>query len=116
MAYTQKNRLIAIETPLGKDELILTAFRGTEGMSRLFSFDLVALSHNQGIAFEKIVGKNVTVSVALADNTKRYFNGIVSRFTQTGAGRLNRRRASKRAVVTVSETPLSRKRANTPVV
>jgi type VI secretion system secreted protein VgrG len=87
MAYTQKNRLIAIETPLGKDELILTAFRGTEGMSRLFSFDLVALSHNQGIAFEKIVGKSVTISVALADNTKRYFNGIVSRFTQMGAGR-----------------------------
>ncbi len=86
MPYTQENRFIAIETPLGKDELLLTAFRGVEGMSRLFNFDLIALSHNQGIPFEEIVGKSVTISVDLADGSKRYFNGIVSKFIQTGSG------------------------------
>ena len=86
MPYTQENRFIAIETPLGKDELLLTAFRGVEGMSRLFNFELIALSHNQGIAFEDIVGKSVTLSVDLADGSKRYFNGIISKFIQTGAG------------------------------
>jgi type VI secretion system secreted protein VgrG len=86
MAYTQENRLIALETPLGKDELILTAFRGAEGISRLFSFELVAMSHNRKIAFEEIVGKGVTISVKLADGAARYFHGIVSRFSQTGAG------------------------------
>ncbi len=85
MAYTQDNRLMAIDTPLGKDELLLTAFRGTEGMSRLFSFEVVAVSHNQAITFEKIVGKNVTIAVVLPDGSDRYINGIVSRFCQVGA-------------------------------
>lgn len=85
MAYTQENRLMAIDTPLGKDELLLTAFRGTEGMSRLFSFEVVAVAHNQAITFEKIVGKNVTIAVVLSDGTDRYINGIVSRFCQVGA-------------------------------
>ena len=86
MAYTQENRIIALESPLGKDELLPTAFRGAEGMSRLFSFEVVAVSHNQAITFEKIVGKNVTIAVGLQDGTERYFNGIVCRFSQAGAG------------------------------
>jgi type VI secretion system secreted protein VgrG len=85
MAYTQENRVITLETPLGTDELLPTAFSGTEGMSRLFSFEIVAVSHSQAITFEKIVGKNVTVAVGLHDGTERYFNGIVRRFSQAGA-------------------------------
>jgi type VI secretion system secreted protein VgrG len=84
MAYTQENRMITLDTPLGKDELLPTAFRGTEGMSRLFSFEVVALSHNQTITFEKIVGKSVTLAVRLQDGTERYFSGIVNRFSQAG--------------------------------
>ena len=36
MAYSQENRLIAIDTPLGKDELLLASFKGIEGISRIF--------------------------------------------------------------------------------
>jgi type VI secretion system secreted protein VgrG len=84
MAYTQENRVITLDTPLGKDELLPTAFRGTEGMSRLFSFEVVAVSHNQVITFEKILGKSVTIGMVLQDGTDRYFNGIVCRFSQAG--------------------------------
>ncbi len=86
MAYTQENRFIALDVPesLGKDDLLLSAFRGTEGISRLFSFEVVALFRNQEIAFEDIMGKSVTISVVLADDSKRYFNGIVSKFVQMG--------------------------------
>lgn len=86
MAYIQENRLIAIDTPLGPDVLLLTGFKGKEGLSRLFSFDLNLLSENHGIAFEEIVGQNVTVSIVLADGDKRYFNGIISRFSQGKGG------------------------------
>ena len=86
MAFTQENRMFTLESPLGKDELLSTAFRGTEGMSRLFRFEVVALSHDQAINFEKIVGKNVTLALVLQDGSERYFNGIVSRFSQAGAG------------------------------
>ncbi|MCJ7540859.1 MAG: type VI secretion system tip protein VgrG, partial [Desulfobacterales bacterium] len=84
MVYTQENRLIAIETPLGKDVLLLSGFSGTEGISEPFSFELDFLSENHSIPFENIIGKNVTLSVVLADGDKRFFNGIISRFSAGG--------------------------------
>jgi len=33
MAYTQDNRLIAIDTPLGMDVLLLAGFKGIEDIS-----------------------------------------------------------------------------------
>ena len=86
MAYSQENRVLAVKTPLGKDVLLLTGFHGTEGISRLFSFDLEMISESHGIAFGDIVGKSVTISVTLSAGDKRYFNGIVSTFAQGASG------------------------------
>ena len=86
MAYTQENRLIAIDTPLGKDALLLAGFKGIEKISGLFSFGLNLLSENHNITFEDIIGKNVTVSIILADGDKRFFNGIISSFSQGRGG------------------------------
>jgi type VI secretion system secreted protein VgrG len=86
MAYTQENRLIAIDTPLGKDALLLTGCHGIEGISGLFSFELNLLSENHNITFEDIIGKNVTVSIILADGDKRFFNGIISSFSHGSGG------------------------------
>ncbi len=86
MPYTQENRFIAIDTPLGKDVLLLAGFRGTEGLSIPFSFELSLLSENHKVKFEDIIGKNVTVSIILADGDKRFFNGIISRFSQGRGG------------------------------
>ena len=67
-AFTQSsNSLFSITTPLGKDKVLLRGFRGSEGMSRLFRFELDLLSEDQGITFTDIVGKNVTISVQQAD-------------------------------------------------
>jgi type VI secretion system secreted protein VgrG len=85
MGYTQDNRLLALATPLGADVLLLQGFSGHEGISRLFSFHLDLFSENNSISFKDIVGQNVTISVTLADQSLRYFNGFVSRFAQRGA-------------------------------
>jgi type VI secretion system secreted protein VgrG len=85
MPHTQQNRLIALTTPLGEDELLLAGFSGHEAISRLFSFHLDLLSEQEPIDFKSIIGKNVTISVVQADNTPRYFNGMVSQFTQSGS-------------------------------
>ena len=85
MRYTQQERLIAIDTPLGKDVLLLQGVTGQESMSRLFKFDLDLLSEDPSIPFDKIVGQRVTVTVVLPDGGKRYFNGCVSRFAQSGS-------------------------------
>ncbi|MDL1982802.1 MAG: type VI secretion system tip protein VgrG [Deltaproteobacteria bacterium] len=86
MSYTQENRLIAINTPLGTDVLLLTGCHGIEGISDLFSFELDLLSENHNITFEDIIGKNVAVSIILADGDKRFFNGIISSFSQGRGG------------------------------
>jgi type VI secretion system secreted protein VgrG len=83
--FTQENRLIAIDTPLGKDVLLLQGFTGREGLSRLFHFQVDLLSANNAISFADIVGARVTLKVSLADGSKRYFNGFVSRFAQSAS-------------------------------
>ncbi len=77
--------LFTIDTPLGKDKLLLKGFRGSEGISRLFRFELDLLSEDNSITFTDIIGKNVTITVKQADGTPRYFNGVISRFGQGGS-------------------------------
>jgi type VI secretion system secreted protein VgrG len=93
--FTQAERLIAVDTPLGADHLLLRSFSGTEAVSRLFLFQLDMLSEDFNVAFDDIIGQKVTVSIKLASgSSKRYFNGHVSRFTQLpGEDRLARYQA-----------------------
>ena len=79
---TQENKLLSIDTPLGKDVLLLAKLYGQESLSDLFLFDIELFSEKQTIAFEDIIGKNVTVSIFLPDGSKRYLNGLISRFSQ----------------------------------
>ena len=82
-SYTQVHRLLSIETPLGADVLLLQGLTGREGISRMFSYSLDMLAHdNDSISFNNIVGQNVTITIRLADGTPRYINGYVSRFAQ----------------------------------
>lgn len=85
MPLTQENRLIAIDTPLGPDVLLLRGFTGHEAISRLFSFELDLLSPDPEIKFEDIIGQKVTIRVRLGKEKERFFHGIISRFMQTGS-------------------------------
>lgn len=82
--FSQENRTIGIETPLGPDKLVLLSFSGEERISGLFQFDLRLLSHEERINPIDIVGKPVDFYVRHADDEKRYFNGVVNRFTYAG--------------------------------
>lgn len=82
-SYSQDNRLLLIDTPLGKDVLLLQKLSGFEAISRLFSYELELLAYdNNSISFTDIVGKQVNITVQLPDGSPRYINGYVSRFTQ----------------------------------
>jgi type VI secretion system secreted protein VgrG len=80
--FTQEGGLFKIDTPLGTDVLLLRGFQGSEGISRLFRFQLDLLSQNASIAFSDIIGKNVTISLLQPDGSYRYINGIINRFAQ----------------------------------
>ncbi|HEX7184910.1 MAG TPA: type VI secretion system tip protein TssI/VgrG [Thermoanaerobaculia bacterium] len=84
MAYTQDKAYISVSTPLGKDKLLLRSFHGEEGISEPFHFSLRMQSETYDLAFADIVGKSATITVVLADDSKRYINGIVGRFVQAG--------------------------------
>lgn len=84
--YSQENRLLQLDTPLGKDVLLIQGLSGREAISHPFVFHLDLLSENREIKFKDIIGQNVTIRVLLSDGaSERYFNGIVSRFSQSGA-------------------------------
>jgi type VI secretion system secreted protein VgrG len=83
MSLTQDNRIAAIESPLGKDVLCLASLSGHEELGRLFQYEVELLSENHNVKFEDIIGHNVTVRLnSTRNNNPRYFNGIISRFTQ----------------------------------
>ena len=75
---TQDQRLIAISSPLAKDELLLTSFEGIDQISGLFEYQIEVLSKNQSITPDQLIGKMVTVTIQ--NDQKPTFNGYVSRF------------------------------------
>ncbi|HTU20107.1 MAG TPA: type VI secretion system tip protein TssI/VgrG [Gemmataceae bacterium] len=81
--YKQSQRLLRIATPVGPDALLLESFNGTEALSELFHLQLNLLAASSAeVPFEKLLGQPVTISVAMPGGATRYFNGIVSRFSQ----------------------------------
>ncbi|MCP4670825.1 MAG: type VI secretion system tip protein VgrG, partial [Desulfobacula sp.] len=88
--YEQENRLLNFYTPLGKDELLLTGFHGKEGLSELFTFELDLISERHNISFNDILGKQVCISITLAEETnKRFIHGIISNFSHVGGDKNN---------------------------
>lgn len=106
--YTQSERPLELTTPLGKDVLLLTRIKGHETISRLFHFDLEMLASAKAeVKFEKILGQAVTIRIDLTNGDKRYFNGIVTKFSQ--AGRSDRGFGRFRAEVSPSLWTLTKK-------
>ncbi len=82
--FTQQKSYLSVATPLGADVLLLMGMHGEEGISSLFYFDLEMISGDAGLDFSQVVGKVATVSLMLDETKKRYVNGVVTRFVQTG--------------------------------
>jgi type VI secretion system secreted protein VgrG len=86
-SYLQKHRPLQVTTPIGEESLLVTAFRGTEQLSRLFSFELDLVAENSTVIdFSKLVGNDITLRVATPAKGDaiewRYISGICARFSQ----------------------------------
>jgi type VI secretion system secreted protein VgrG len=79
----QASHPVAVTTPLGKDDLLLIGFAGTEGISQLFRFqlDLIA-KHKTAVPFDKLLGQPISVAMPLDKRRVRHFSGICSRVQQ----------------------------------
>jgi type VI secretion system secreted protein VgrG len=80
----QDDRPIGVETPLGKDKLLLKSFEGEERLSGLFEFQLVMESEEGAIDPNQIVGEAVSFWIRHQDGSERWFNGIVNEFGYSG--------------------------------
>jgi type VI secretion system secreted protein VgrG len=84
-------RVMEITTPLGPDVLLFHRMHAREELSRLGECRLDLLSLKNDINLDQILGKNVTVTLALQNDKTRYYNGYVTRFSQGGThGRYRR--------------------------
>ena len=78
----QADRPLTIDTPLGKDMVLLRGLSGREGVSQLFSFELDLIAENKtDVAFDKVLGQKVTAHLSLLKG-KRHFNGRCVRISQ----------------------------------
>jgi len=80
-APTQRNRNIAIGTPLGDDVLLFRSVSGSEKLSRLFCYEIDLASDQTDISPDDIVGQNITVRIETAQGSTRFINGMVRAFT-----------------------------------
>jgi type VI secretion system secreted protein VgrG len=83
MALTQTTLPLQVTTPFS-DVLVARSFQGEEGVSVPFRFALELVSENAGLDFTQVVGKGITVSLARAGGSQRYFHGVCTRFVQGG--------------------------------
>jgi len=74
---TQVHRKAALATPLGDDKLLFRVLRGTDTLSRLFSYEVDAFSENGPVDPEQLLGQNATVRYETRHGT-RYYNGFIS--------------------------------------
>jgi type VI secretion system secreted protein VgrG len=83
MPITQEKRPLKVNTPLGKDAIFISSFSAREGISQLFQYYLEMIAPNErDVPFDGLLGQKVTVELETLENKSRFFNGIVSRFSQ----------------------------------
>src|SRR5438552_1529656 len=86
MAFTQKNRSLAIATPLGDEKLLLQSISMTEQLGRPFVMKAELLSEEPAVDFLELLGKEVTIRWRMpaegGEEKKRFFSGLISSFVQ----------------------------------
>jgi type VI secretion system secreted protein VgrG len=85
VGYLQQLYPVRITTPFGDSNLLVDQLEGEESISGLYLYRLRMVSESSSLAFETIVGKEASLSIAMPEGDKRFVHGIVSRFRQAGS-------------------------------
>ncbi|AFL74244.1 type VI secretion system Vgr family protein [Thiocystis violascens] len=84
MSSTQRYRPLSVNSTLGEDVLLLREMTAAERLSVPFEYALTLLSERLEIDPDDLLGTPMTVALLLPDGKRRFYNGYVSRFSQTG--------------------------------
>lgn len=82
----QDTRQVRIKSALPENVLAFRSMRMSEGMSQLFEMQLELYSDEDGLEFDKVLGRNLTVALETEKGPEeRYFNGFVTQFGFAGS-------------------------------
>jgi type VI secretion system secreted protein VgrG len=81
---TQTQREVSVTSVLPADTLLFKRMHCSEALGRLSEFRIELASERGDIRIADVLGTELTVSLALPDDGKRYFSGIVTRFAYQG--------------------------------
>ena len=94
LQISQNQRPIQATTPLGGDVLVPVEVNGEEAVSRPFLFTVDFTSEETAISASDLLGKGVTLHLALTHGKPRAIHGLVRRFVNLGTDKyLTRYRA-----------------------
>jgi type VI secretion system secreted protein VgrG len=82
MPFDQSNRIAALRTPFGADELGLLSFTVSEELGQIPSFTIEAVCEKKSLDPNKILGHEVGITFNVANGKKRYFHGYAIRFNR----------------------------------
>jgi hypothetical protein len=81
MKFNDGKRLLRFFSPLkGEKTLLIESLNGFSAISDQFVFNLSLISEHAAIDLKDLMGKNVSVSVQLADGSGHFINGYVHSF------------------------------------
>ncbi len=76
--------ILRVTSPLGPDVLLAEGLEGSEGLSEPYVFQLLMRSTRSDLDASAIVGRSITVRIAIPQGPERFVHGVVRRFVQTG--------------------------------
>ncbi|HJV87621.1 MAG TPA: type VI secretion system Vgr family protein [Noviherbaspirillum sp.] len=83
-AFTSDTRLYAIDTPLGKDVLLVESFVGREALSTLYEVHVDCLATDTHIELKSLLGKQAVLHTRLADGSRHPRSGYITAIAQPG--------------------------------
>ncbi|WP_422088830.1 type VI secretion system Vgr family protein [Variovorax sp.] len=92
------DRIVIAHTPLAEDQLMFRSMNGTEGLSRLFEFEVDLLSPSASIDLQSVLGKPLSLEIKTA-GAPRFLCGQVVRFSMIGREGRTSRHTVYRAIV-----------------
>ena len=84
---TQENRALVLETDLGKDTLLVEQVTGREALSRLFEYRVQAVSNDDSVKFDDLMGTKATICMEVTEGgakRTRHLNGVISQAAFVG--------------------------------
>ena len=86
MLSPQNRRLFKFKNLANPEQqLLLESFKGTEGLSRAYNFELLLVCQDSDVELKSMMGQHVVLEIELADTTPRYLAGYLTRFASIGS-------------------------------